>query len=130
MLNFYKTLKKNVIILAKEAYVPGSFSAKSKAKEIVTSLTSNFDKSVLQIMDWLSLERETVKNNTVTVGDVDLILESSDKLKNILHELEYKKPQLDELVHSAEALKMDMSRQQLQAKGRRNLIYFTLNIII
>jgi hypothetical protein len=39
-------------------------------------------------------------------------------LQNVLRELEQKKPQLDELVHTAENLKADSNRQQLHGKGR------------
>ncbi|KAJ9573776.1 hypothetical protein L9F63_008859, partial [Diploptera punctata] len=35
---------------------------------------------------------------------------------NVLRELEQKKPQLDELVHTAENLKADSNRQQLHGK--------------
>lgn len=38
-------------------------------------------------------------------------------LQNVLRELEQKKPQLDELVHTAEHLKADSNRQQLHGKG-------------
>ncbi|GLH12297.1 Dystrophin, isoforms A/C/F/G/H [Gryllus bimaculatus] len=37
--------------------------------------------------------------------------------QNVLRELEQKKPQLDELVHTAENLKADSNRQQLHGKG-------------
>jgi hypothetical protein len=38
--------------------------------------------------------------------------------QNVLRELEQKKPQLDELVHTAENLKADSNRQQLHGKGK------------
>lgn len=38
-------------------------------------------------------------------------------LQNVLRELEQKKPQLDELVHTAESLKADFNRQQVHGKG-------------
>jgi len=41
--------------------------------------------------------------------------------QNVLRELEQKKPQLDELVHTAENLKADSNRQQLHGKGRLHL---------
>ncbi|EFN72951.1 hypothetical protein EAG_11243, partial [Camponotus floridanus] len=37
-------------------------------------------------------------------------------LQNVLRELEQKKPQLDELVHTAENLRADTNRQQLHGK--------------
>lgn len=39
-------------------------------------------------------------------------------LQNVLRELEQKKPQLDELVHTAENLKAEPNRQQLHGKGK------------
>lgn len=39
-------------------------------------------------------------------------------LQAVLRELEFKKPQLDELVHTAETLKTDANRVQLQSKGK------------
>lgn len=42
----------------------------------------------------------------------------------MLRELEFKKPQLDELVHTAESLKTDLNRQQLQGKGMQNIYFF------
>lgn len=38
--------------------------------------------------------------------------------QNVLRELEQKKPQLDELVHTAENLRADTNRQQLHDKGK------------
>jgi len=38
--------------------------------------------------------------------------------QNVLRELEQKKPQLDELVHTAENLRADTNRQQLHGKGK------------
>ncbi|RZF37585.1 hypothetical protein LSTR_LSTR011405 [Laodelphax striatellus] len=70
-----------------------------------------------QIRDWLSLEEEMLRQQSVLVGDVDDILQVLDKQKNVLRELEQKKPQLDELVHTAENLKADSNRQQLHGKA-------------
>jgi hypothetical protein len=41
--------------------------------------------------------------------------------QNVVRGLEQKKPQLDELVHTAENLKADSNRQQLHGKGRLHL---------
>ncbi|XP_059621294.1 dystrophin, isoforms A/C/F/G/H isoform X4 [Phlebotomus argentipes] len=104
-----------------EPYIPGSFTAKARAKALGTgaSLSASFDKSILQISDWLSLERDMLKGQSVFVGDIDAILMAIDKQKNVLRELEFKKPQLDELVHTAETLKTDANRLQLQSKVTR-----------
>jgi len=47
-----------------------------------------------------------------------------------LRELEQKKPQLDELVHTAENLKADSNRQQLHGKGNLLLIFNKWYIIL
>lgn len=39
-------------------------------------------------------------------------------LQGVLRELEQKKPQLDELLHTAESLKGTENRQQLHGKGK------------
>ncbi|XP_065334491.1 dystrophin, isoforms A/C/F/G/H-like isoform X2 [Cloeon dipterum] len=75
------------------------------------------DKAILQIRDWLTLEEEMLRQQIASVGDVTDILQLLDKQKNVLRELEQKKPQLDELVHTAEHLKADSNRQQLHGKG-------------
>ncbi|XP_011310315.1 dystrophin, isoforms A/C/F/G/H isoform X3 [Fopius arisanus] len=81
-----------------------------------STLVAGLDKSVLQIRDWLTLEEEMLRQQSVSVGDVDEILQLIDKQKNVLRELEQKKPQLDELVHTAENLRADTNRQQLHGK--------------
>lgn len=43
---------------------------------------------------------------------------SSISLQTLLRELEFKKPQLDELVNTAESLKTDANKLQLQTKGK------------
>jgi hypothetical protein len=40
-----------------------------------------------------------------------------DEKQTLLRELEFKKPQLDELVNTAESLKTDANKLQLQNKG-------------
>lgn len=45
--------------------------------------------------------------------------------QNVLRELEQKKPQLDELVHTAESLKGADNRQQLHGKGNYLQYYLT-----
>ncbi|KAK6641274.1 hypothetical protein RUM44_012983 [Polyplax serrata] len=92
---------------------PGSSYAGSQN----ISLFASFERSILQIRDWLSLEEEMLKQQSVVVGDIDDIIQILDKQKNVLRELEQKKPQLDELVHTAENLKAEPNRQQLHGKG-------------
>nr|XP_046491679.1 dystrophin, isoforms A/C/F/G/H-like isoform X10 [Neodiprion pinetum] len=89
------------------------FPSASPPSAVVTGL----DKSVLQIRDWLTVEEDMLRQQAVVVGDVDEILQLLEKQRNVLRELEQKKPQLDELVHTAENLRADTNRQQLHGKG-------------
>ncbi|XP_068993980.1 dystrophin, isoforms A/C/F/G/H isoform X8 [Neodiprion pinetum] len=88
------------------------FPSASPPSAVVTGL----DKSVLQIRDWLTVEEDMLRQQAVVVGDVDEILQLLEKQRNVLRELEQKKPQLDELVHTAENLRADTNRQQLHGK--------------
>jgi len=49
-------------------------------------------------------------------------------LQNVLRELEQKKPQLDELVHTAENLRADTNRQQLHGKGK--CLHFAIYLLL
>ncbi|KAI8046722.1 hypothetical protein M5D96_002935 [Drosophila gunungcola] len=99
------------------------------------ALAGSFDKSVLQISDWLTWEQNMIKIQSVLVDDGDAVRLAIEKQEKVLRELKMKKPQLNELVHTAEVLKGDVKRQQLQEKetyaqhvaGRLNV--FRLNRI-
>ncbi|KAK2585161.1 hypothetical protein KPH14_008663 [Odynerus spinipes] len=91
-------------------------SSPSSSSAPTCALLAGLDKSVLQIRDWLTVEEEMLRQQAVVVGDVDEIMQLIDKQKNVLRELEQKKPQLDELVHTAENLRADTNRQQLHGK--------------
>ncbi|XP_017484884.1 PREDICTED: dystrophin, isoforms A/C/F/G/H-like, partial [Rhagoletis zephyria] len=80
------------------------------------ALAGSFDKSVLQISDWLTWEQNMIKIQSVAVDDVDAVRMAIEKQEKVLRELKMKKPQLNELVHTAEVLKGDVKRQQLQEK--------------
>ncbi|XP_063994810.1 dystrophin, isoforms A/C/F/G/H-like isoform X4 [Diachasmimorpha longicaudata] len=95
---------------------PANTSQETSVSTSASTLVAGLDKSVLQIRDWLTLEEEMLRQQSVSVGDVDEILQLIDKQKNVLRELEQKKPQLDELVHTAENLRADTNRQQLHGK--------------
>ncbi|XP_039948451.1 dystrophin, isoforms A/C/F/G/H isoform X4 [Bactrocera tryoni] len=82
-------------------------------------LAGSFDKSVLQISDWLTWEQNMIKIQSVAVDDVDAVRLAIEKQEKVLRELKMKKPQLNELVHTAEVLKGDVKRQQLQEKVTR-----------
>ncbi|XP_034486579.1 dystrophin, isoforms A/C/F/G/H isoform X2 [Drosophila innubila] len=80
------------------------------------ALASSFDKSVLHISDWLTWEQNMIKIQSVPVDDVEAVRLAIEKQEKVLRELKMKKPQLNELVHTAEVLKGDIKRQQLQEK--------------
>ncbi|XP_069180920.1 LOW QUALITY PROTEIN: dystrophin [Procambarus clarkii] len=80
-------------------------------------ILASLDKSILQIRDWLTLMEQMTRQQTVVVGDADDIRQLTEKQKSVLRELEGKKPQLDELVASADSLKDDASRTQLHQKA-------------
>ncbi|XP_037924847.1 dystrophin, isoforms A/C/F/G/H isoform X5 [Hermetia illucens] len=105
----------------KPAYVPGSFAAKASQKTAIPglSLAGSFEKSVLQISDWLTWEQNMIKGQSILVGDIDAIRAAIEKQKNVLRELDVKKPQLNELVQTAETLKVEVNRQQLQEKAEK-----------
>ncbi|ALC46995.1 Dys [Drosophila busckii] len=81
------------------------------------ALASSFDKSVLHISDWLTWEQNMIKIQSVLIDDVDAVRLAIEKQEKVLRELKMKKPQLNELVHTAEVLKGDTKRQQLQEKA-------------
>lgn len=69
---------------ATDPYVPGSFLQKTKQKPATpatASLLASFDKSILQVTDWLLAEKEMLRKQIVTVGDIDGILKAIDKQK-------------------------------------------------
>ncbi|XP_050442847.1 dystrophin-like isoform X2 [Adelges cooleyi] len=109
----WRNITKNVTELQSRSAVR---SLSPVSSEALLNLLASFDKSILQIFDWLTLEENMLRQQSVTVGDVGDILQLIDKQKNVLRELEQKKPQLDELVHTAENLKADSNRQQLHGK--------------
>ncbi|CAH1636252.1 unnamed protein product [Spodoptera littoralis] len=74
------------------------------------------------IRDWVSVEVDMLRTQAVAVGDVDEILQQLDKQKGVLRELEQKKPQLDELLHTAESLKGTENRQQLHGKDFDSIV--------
>ncbi|XP_055923871.1 dystrophin, isoforms A/C/F/G/H isoform X8 [Eupeodes corollae] len=82
-------------------------------------LAGGFDQSILQISDWLILEQNIVKMQSVNVDDIDAIRAAIEKENKVLRELDMKKPQLNELVHTADILKGELKRQQLQEKDKQ-----------
>lgn len=65
-----------------EPYKPGSFVAKHQPPKLFhPSLAGSFDKSVLQISDWLSLEQNMIKSESVVVGEIESIRTAIEKQK-------------------------------------------------
>ncbi|CAD6995772.1 unnamed protein product [Ceratitis capitata] len=58
------------------------------------ALAGSFDKSVLQISDWLTWEQNMIKIQSVAVDDVDAVRMAIEKQEKVLRELKMKKPQL------------------------------------
>lgn len=63
--------------------MPGSFSAKATRQTSLPSgtLISTFDKSIHQVTDWLLAEKEMLRKQPVTIGDIDAILVAIEKQK-------------------------------------------------
>lgn len=62
-------------------YIPGSFLAKTKLLSSPSILASNFEKSVLQISDWLNLEQDILKKQNICILDTDAIQLAIQKQK-------------------------------------------------
>ncbi|XP_046644687.1 utrophin-like isoform X8 [Daphnia pulicaria] len=80
-------------------------SAKETPPTTPSTIVASLDKSILQIRDWLTVLETMLKQQVAIVGDSDDVLMLLEKQKNVLRELEQKKPQLDELVQTAESIK-------------------------
>ncbi|XP_037038480.1 dystrophin, isoforms A/C/F/G/H isoform X6 [Bradysia coprophila] len=103
-----------------EAYVPGSFASKAKAKFFALEPTdASFEAKFTAMSVWLDTNKKMIKNQKIEVGDIDAIIQATKRQKEVLRELEIKKPQLEELVQTAESLKTDTNRQELHQKVTR-----------
>ncbi|XP_037079338.1 dystrophin-like [Pollicipes pollicipes] len=80
-----------------------------------SALVGSLDKSITQITDWLALITRMCER-PVVVGDAEDVAKMTAKHKNVLRELESRKPQLSDLVNSADGLKDDSNRQQVHTK--------------
>ncbi|XP_065582815.1 utrophin-like isoform X3 [Artemia franciscana] len=97
-------------------------------------LLASLDKSILQIRDWLTVLESNVKKNSIIIGDADDVRNVLEKQKNVLRELEQKKPQLDDLVEAAEGLKRDSARHNTHGKDldfslAQNAIYHVRTVL-
>ncbi|XP_059082484.1 dystrophin-like [Tigriopus californicus] len=87
-----------------------------KQSRQTSSLLASLDKSILQIRDWLTLLQDMLQKERVDLADLSSICRMLDRQRNVLRELEQKKPQLDELVKTAENLRESPIKQQIPAK--------------
>lgn len=105
-----------------------------------SSILNRLFSATPQIADWLNMDQNMAKNYHVDVGDIEAITEAINKQKvrnfiwkiepyssslmwfhsiqSVVRDLDCKKPQLDELILLAEALKTDGNRQKLHAKSK------------
>ncbi|KAF2364921.1 hypothetical protein FHG87_004331 [Trinorchestia longiramus] len=81
-------------------------------------IIASLDKSILQIRDWLTVVEQMCRQQTVIVGDLKDIRTMTEKQRNVLRELEGKKPQLEDLVASADSLRDDTAK--LSAKPQQS----------
>jgi hypothetical protein len=65
----------------------------------------------------MTLNLKSIKQQSVVVGDVDNVRSVLEKQRTVLRELELKKPQLEELLQTAENLKSEQNRHNLHGKG-------------
>ncbi|CAL8109930.1 unnamed protein product [Orchesella dallaii] len=75
-----------------------------------------FLKEVNELEDSMTLNLKSLKQQTVIVGDVENVRNVLEKQRTVLRELELKKPQLDELMQTAENLKSESNRHNLHGK--------------
>ncbi|KAG5326715.1 DMDA protein, partial [Acromyrmex heyeri] len=93
-----------------------SASSSPSPSTSASALVAGLDKSVLQVSS-LTCTLEILQKRYMKDGKKMRGRCKRDAEKNVLRELEQKKPQLDELVHTAENLRADTNRQQLHGKG-------------
>ncbi|XP_051782196.1 dystrophin isoform X2 [Erpetoichthys calabaricus] len=76
---------------------------------------ADFNKAWAELTDWLSLLDHVIKTQIVTVGDLEEINDMIVKQKATLHDLEQRRPQLDDLITAAQNLKNKTSNQEARA---------------
>ncbi|CAG7815669.1 unnamed protein product [Allacma fusca] len=81
--------------------------------------------SIQKLETNMTLNLKQLKQQIVLVGDTEHIQFVLEKQKNVQTELELKRPQLDELMMTAENLKSQENRQQLYAKLTRLMDHWT-----
>ncbi|XP_061169275.1 dystrophin-like isoform X1 [Saccostrea echinata] len=82
-----------------------------------SSLILDFDRSVAELRDWLTLLERMLKTQRVTVGDISDIEQTIMKQKNVLQDMESKRPQLEQVLSTAR----DLQKQNMSDTDRKIL---------
>ncbi|XP_078330229.1 dystrophin-like isoform X4 [Crassostrea virginica] len=81
------------------------------------SLIVEFERSVAELRDWLTLLERMLKTQRVTVGDIPDIEQTIVKQKNVLQDMESKRPQLQQVLTTAR----DLQSQRISEEDKRGL---------
>ncbi|KAG5833362.1 hypothetical protein ANANG_G00275140 [Anguilla anguilla] len=76
---------------------------------------AQFNRSWMELTDWLSLRDHLVKSQRVTVADLEEINDMIVKQRATLQDLEQKRPQLDSQITAAQNLKNKTNNQEARA---------------
>ncbi|KAJ8350389.1 hypothetical protein SKAU_G00255190 [Synaphobranchus kaupii] len=76
---------------------------------------AHFNRSWVELTDWLSLRDHMVKSQRVTVADLEEINDMIVKQRATLQDLEQKRPQLDSQITAAQNLKNKTTNQEARA---------------
>uniref|UniRef100_A0A8W8JFQ6 Dystrophin n=1 Tax=Magallana gigas TaxID=29159 RepID=A0A8W8JFQ6_MAGGI len=82
-----------------------------------SSLILDFDRSVAELRDWLTLLERMLKSQRVTVGDISDIEQTIMKQKNVLQDMESKRPQLEQVLSTAR----DLQKQRMSEEDKKIL---------
>ncbi|KAJ8315397.1 hypothetical protein KUTeg_007547 [Tegillarca granosa] len=72
----------------------------------------DFDKSVAELRDWLTLLERMLKSQRVTVGDVSDIEHTINSQQTVLQDMQSKRPKLDNVLSTAEDLQKNSTNEQ------------------
>ncbi|XP_069136952.1 dystrophin-like isoform X1 [Argopecten irradians] len=84
-----------------------------------TSPWPDFDKSLAELRDWLTLLERMLKSQRVTVGDIKDIEQMIQRQTNVLQDMETKRPQLEDLLNAAESLQKNASESERRTLKER-----------
>ncbi|KAJ8256205.1 hypothetical protein COCON_G00200690 [Conger conger] len=76
---------------------------------------AHFNRSWMELTDWLSLRDQMVKSQRVTVADLEEIGDAMARQRATLQDMEQKRPQLDSQITAAQNLKNKTNNQEARA---------------